>query len=114
MKKLLSALTAVVLAASFALPLNAAPIFVPIPEQVQTGSVVQVKNWHHRHWHAGRHWDRGYYGHPRHYGGYPRYYGHPRYYGGYPRYYGHPGYYGGYPDYYRYHRRSGATIYFNF
>ncbi|TCU20043.1 hypothetical protein [Rhizobium sullae] len=104
MNKLLSALTAVVLAASFALPLNAAPIFVPIPEQVETGSVVQVKNWHHRHWHAGRRWDRRY-ASCRYYGScYPRRYS----------YYGRPGYYGEYPDYYRYHRRSGVSIYFDF
>ena len=119
MKKLLSALAAVVLAASFALPLDAAPIFVPIPEQVQTGAVVQVKNRHHGHWHADRHWDRRYAGRScRYYGScYPRrygYYGQPRYYDGYRGYYGRRGYYGGYPDHYRYYRGSGATIYFNF
>ncbi len=60
MKKLLSALAVVVLAASFALPLNAAPIFVPKAEQVQTGDVVQVKRRHHRHWRSDRYWNRRY------------------------------------------------------
>ncbi|MGH6806638.1 MAG: hypothetical protein ACREEJ_07315 [Ensifer adhaerens] len=112
MKKLLSALAAIGLAASFALPLNAAPIFVPKPEQVQTGTVEQVNHWRHRHWRADRRWDRrwdrrhawrscGYYGrcYPRHYG----------YYDGYRD----RGYYG-YRDQYRYHRRSGVTVYFDF
>lgn len=99
MKKLLSALIAGVLAASFALPLNAAPIFVPKPEQVQTGAVEQVRHWRHRHWHADRHWKKR---HARHS---CRYYGRC-----YPRHYG----YYGYRDYHRYHRRPGVTIYFSF
>lgn len=37
MRKLSYAFAAAVLAASFALPVNAAPIFVPIPEQVKQG-----------------------------------------------------------------------------
>ncbi len=109
MKKLLSAFAAIGLAATFALPLSAAPIFVPKPVQVQTDTVEQVHWRHHRHWRADRRWDRrwnrryacGYYGrcYPRHYG----------YYGGYRD----RGYYG-YRDYYRYQRRSGATVYFDF
>lgn len=55
MKKLLSALTAVVLAASFSLPVSAAPIFVPMPEQVKTDAVEQVNHRRHRHWRAERH-----------------------------------------------------------
>ncbi|MEK1933165.1 MAG: hypothetical protein AAAC47_25995 [Pararhizobium sp.] len=88
MTKLLSALAAVALAASFALPLNAAPIFVPKPEQVQIGAVEQVNHWRHRHWRADRYWNR-------------------RYASRSCRYYG-------YRDYYPYHRRSGVTIYFDF
>lgn len=81
MKKLLSAFAAIGLAATFALPLSAAPIFVPRPENVQTGTVEQVNHRSHRHWHADRRWDRrwdrrqawrscGYYGrcYPRQYG----------------------------------------------
>ncbi|TCN34136.1 hypothetical protein EV184_102448 [Sinorhizobium americanum] len=62
MTKLLAALTALLLAASFALPLNAAPIFVPKHEQVQTGAVEQVR--HRRHWRAERHWIGGTLGFP--------------------------------------------------
>ncbi|WP_085025209.1 hypothetical protein [Ensifer aridi] len=99
MNKLFFALPAVVLAASFALPLNAAPIFVPKPEHAQAGSVEEVRHWRHRHWRADRHWNRRYAWHScRHYDRcYPRHYG-----------------YYGYRDYYRYHRRPGVTIYFNF
>ena len=43
MKKLLSVLTATILATAFALPLNAAPIFVPKPEQVRA-DVVERSN----------------------------------------------------------------------
>ena len=109
MKKLLSAFAAIGLAASFALPLSAAPIFAPKPVQVQTDTVELVKHRSHRHWRADRRWDRrwdrryacGYYGrcYPRHYD----------YYGGYRD----RGYYG-YRDYYRYQRRSGVTVYFDF
>lgn len=106
MKKLLSALAAVVLATSFALPLNAAPIFGPKPELAQTTDVVQVRHRSHRHWHANRHWRQRYaYRSCRYYGN--CYYRYP------PRYYRHRDYYG-YRDYYRYHRRSGVTVYFNF
>lgn len=105
MTKLLSALAAVALAASFALPLNAAPIFVPKPEQAQAGAVEQVNHWRHRHWRADRHWNRRYASRScRYYGRcYPRHYG----------YYGYRDGYYGYRDHYRY-RRSGVTIYFNF
>ncbi|MBB3591908.1 hypothetical protein FHX08_002252 [Rhizobium sp. BK529] len=121
MRKLLSALAAVVLAASFALPLKAAPIFPPTPEQVQIGSVELIRHRSH-HWRADRYWNHryayrscGYYG--RCYNRYPRYYGYryPGYYGyRYPGYYGYrdyPGYYG-YRDYY--HRRPGVSLYFRF
>ncbi len=102
MSKLLSALTATILAVSFALPLSAAPIFVPKPAQVQTDAVEQVNHWRHRHWRAERHWNRRHAWRSCHYYGrcYPRHY--------YSRHYG-------YRDYYpRYHRRSGVTIYFDF
>ncbi|WP_248449449.1 hypothetical protein [Sinorhizobium meliloti] len=102
MSKLLSALIATILAASFALPLNAAPIFVPKPAQVQADSAEQVNHRHYRHWRAERHWNRrhayrscGYYGRC-----YPRHYGYSNY---------RP-----YHRYHRYHRRSGVTIFFNF
>lgn len=107
MKKLLSTLGAVVLAASFALPLNAAPIFVPKPEQVQAGDVEQVRHRKHRHEHADRHWKRRYAHRPCDYYGrcYPRY----------SRYYGYRDQYRyGYRDYYRYERRQGVTVYFNY
>jgi hypothetical protein len=111
MKKLLSVLTATILAASFALPLNAAPIFVPKPEQAQTSAVEQVKHrrhWRHKygHWRGDRHWRGRYAGrYCRYYGRcYPRRYYSP-YYGYYPRYY----------DYYpRYYRGSGVGIYLEF
>lgn len=109
MNKLLSAFAAIGLAATFALPVNAAPMFVPKPEQVQTGTVEQVHWRHHRHWRADRRWDRRHARRDcRYYGRcyYPRHYG---YYGGYRD----RGYYG-YRDYYRYQRRSGVTVYFDF
>lgn len=108
MKRLLSVFAAIGLAASFAMPLSAAPVFVPKPEQVQTNTVEQVKHRGHRHWRADRRWDRRQaWRDCRYYGGcYPRHYG---YYGGYRD----RGYYG-YNDNYRYQRRSGVTVYFNF
>ena len=120
MKKLLSVLTATFLAAAFALPLNAAPIFVPKTEQMQ--ALETVKSWKkghgNRYWRNGRHWNNryawrncGYYGscYPRRYYGYRNYY--PRYYRPY-----YPGYY---PRYYRpyypgYYPRSGFSIYLSF
>jgi hypothetical protein len=99
MKKLSSALTALVLAAPFSLPVSAAPIFVPVPEQVKTDSAEQVNHRHHRHWRTQRHWNRRYASRSC------RYYGRC-----YPRHYRHYSY----RDYYRYHRRPGVTIYFNF
>jgi hypothetical protein len=106
MKKLSSVLMATILGMAFALPLNAAPLSVPKPEQVQTGAVEQVrhrKHWRHKHY---RHWKKRHARHAwrdcRYYGGcYPR-----RYYG---RYYGYRDYY---PRYYR--RRPGVSIYLNF
>jgi len=59
MEKLLSALTGVALAASFALPVSAAPIFVPQPAQVQTDAVEQVnhrRNWRDSHWNRRHAW----------------------------------------------------------
>jgi arylamine N-acetyltransferase len=113
MKKLLSVLTAAVLGMAFALPLNAAPISVPKPEQVQKSAVEQVKHrkhWrhkHYRHWRGGRHWN----------GRYARW--DCCYYGScYPRRYYRPYYspYYGYRDYYpRYYRGgSGVSIYLQF
>ena len=107
MKKLLSTFAAVVLAASFASSLNAAPILVPKSEQMQAGDVEQVKHRNHRHWHADRHWDRRYAYRPCGYYGrcYPRY----------SRYYGYRDHYRyGYRDYYRYERRQGVTVYFGY
>ncbi len=122
MKKLLSALAAVVLAASFALPAETPRrSSCRTPEQVKTGAVVQVKTRHHGQ--AGTRIATGTGG------GVP----------GVPAVTtvaatladmgttaildtttaivgtdGCRGYYGGYPDHYRYYRGSGATIYFNF
>ena len=111
MKKQLSILTGVALAASFALPLNAAPFFAPIRELGQTNSVERVKNSKHGNWRVDRHWDGRYEGRSCGYYGrcYPRQYG----YYGRPGYYGHREYYGD-PGYYRYHRQSGVSIYLNF
>jgi hypothetical protein len=135
MKKLLSGWIATTLAAAFAigsaLPLNAAPIYVPNSEQMRVGAPEPVKyggDWrrgNYRHWRAQRGWERrhawrsyrpGYY-YRRHYNDYGPYYGfnrpyYPRYYPGYyrpyyPRYY--PGYY---PNYYR--PNSGVSLYFSF
>lgn len=44
MSKLISALTGVVLATSFALPVTAAPISAPQPAQVQTDAVEQINH----------------------------------------------------------------------
>ena len=64
MKKLLSVLTATILATAFALPLNAAPMFVPKPEQVRADVVETVKHWKkghgNRYWRNGRHWNNRY------------------------------------------------------
>jgi hypothetical protein len=128
MKTLLSALAATILAASFTLPVNAAPIFVSKPEQVQARVVETVhhrRHWRHnyyRNWRSDRYWHRRHaWRSCRYYGGcYPyRYYGYRPYYGYrnyYPRYYGngyYPGYYGNgyYPGYYP---RSGVSIYLSF
>jgi hypothetical protein len=98
MRKFLSALTAAVLAASFALPARAAPSFVPRPEQVKTGAVEQVdhrRNWRDSHWNRRHAWRSC------------RYYGRcfPRY--DYTQSYG-------YRDDYRYNRRPSVNIYLNF
>ena len=111
MKKLLSVLTAAVLAMAFALPLNAAPVSVPKPELVRADALQKVddddrRHWrgkHYRHWRADRHWKR------RHAWRDCRYYD-----GCYPRrYYGR---YDGYRDYYPryYRRRPGVSIYLEF
>lgn len=112
MRKLLSALAAVVLAASSAPPLNAAPIFVSRVDQVQIGNVEQVRHRSHGYWRADRYWNHRYaYRSCGYYGGcyhrYPRYYGYR-----YPRYYDDRYY--GYRDYYGYRPRSGVTLYFHF
>lgn len=117
MKKLLSVLLATVLGIAFVLPLNAAPLSVPKPEQVQKSALEQVKHrryWRHKygHWRGGRHWNRryalrgcGYYGrcYPRRY---HRPYYRPHY--GFSPYYSYRGYYP------RYYRRPGVSIYLEF
>jgi hypothetical protein len=118
MKKLLSALAATILATAFALPLNAAPMFVQKPEQVRADIVEKVKQWKkghgNRHWRGDRRWDRRQAWRSCRYNGncYPRrYYGYRNY---YPRYYRpyDPGYYR--PYYPGYYPRSGVSIYLNF
>lgn len=98
MSQFISALTGLVLAASFALPVSAAPIYVPQPPPVQTDAVEQVnhrRNWRDSHWNRRHAWRSC-----RHYGRcYPRH--------DYGRDYGYSG------DY-RYHRRPGVNIYLNF
>ena len=103
MKKLFLAVAATVLAASFALPLNAAPIVVPKAVAMHN-DVEQVKHRRHGNGHAYGHWKKRRYAHRdcRYYGSCYR-----------PRYYGHRDYYG-YRDDYRYRRRSGVTVYFDF
>ncbi|WP_425484194.1 hypothetical protein, partial [Allomesorhizobium camelthorni] len=107
MKKLLSVLTAAVLAMAFALPLNAAPISVPKPELVRADVLQKVhdddrRHWrrkHYRHWRGDRHWKRRHAWRDCRYDRcYPR-----RYYG---RSYGHREFY---PRHYR--RRPGISIY---
>jgi hypothetical protein len=109
MKKLLPALAAVVLAGSFALPVDAAPIVVPNAVPTHATDVEQVKHRGHGNGYAYGHYKNRRYAYRdcRYYGSCyrPRYYGYPRY-NGYPRY--------GYRDYYPYHRRSGVGVYFNF
>ncbi|GLS30471.1 hypothetical protein SAMN04488498_103216 [Mesorhizobium albiziae] len=109
MKKLSSVLTAAVLAMAFAMPLNAAPISVPKPEQVEANATQQVKHrrhWRHKHyrnWRSDRYWNRRHAWRDCRYDRcYPR------------RYYGHGRYYG-YRDYYpRRYRRPGVSIYLEF
>jgi hypothetical protein len=121
MRKLLSVLLVPVLGMVSALPLNAAPLSVPKPEQVQENAVEQVKHrrhWRHKysHWRGGRHWDRrfalrgcGYYGRC-----YPRRYHRPFYRPYYSPYYGFSPYYS-YRGYYpRYYRRPGVSLYLEF
>jgi hypothetical protein len=110
MKRLLSVLMAAVLAMSFALPLKAAPVFMPIPEPVRADALQKIDNddrrhWrrkHYRHWRGDRHWKR------RQAWRDCRYYDRC-----YPRRY--PGRYYGYRDSYpRYYRRPGVSIYLDF
>ena len=114
MKRLLSILTAIVLAMAFAVPLNAAPISVPKPGLVRADVLHRVdddnddrRGWrrkHYRNWRADRHWKR------RHASRYCRYHDrcYPR------RYYDHGRYYG-YRDHYpRYRRRPEVSIYLEF
>ena len=120
MKKLLSVAAATMLAASFAMPLNAAPMFMPKPEQARTDAVENVNYSHrHHHHHHGRYWRSPYYGYNRYYHGY-----HRPYYHGYHRPY-HYGYYrpyhhGYYRPYYRpyypgyYYPQSGFSLYLSF
>jgi hypothetical protein len=116
MKKLLSVMIATFLAAAFAMPLNAAPMFVPKTEQVREDVVEKVKHRkYYRHWRGDRRWHRRQAWRSCRYNGncYPR-----RYYGGYRNYY-RPYYPGYYPRYYRpyypgYYPRSGVSIFFSF
>ncbi|MBX4992318.1 hypothetical protein ABID08_000750 [Rhizobium binae] len=113
MKMLSSLLAAMVLSASFALPLSATPIVVPKSIALSAADVDLVH--YRRHWYAYR--DCRYYGSCYR----PRYYGHRDYYG-YRDYYPYRDY--GYRDYYPYrdygyrhypyHRRSGVSVYFDF
>jgi opacity protein-like surface antigen len=98
MSKFLSAFTAAAVAASFALPVSAAPISVPQPQHVKAGAVEQAN--HRRNW-RDSHWNR------RHAWRSCRYYGRcfPRY--DYTQSYG-------YRDDYRNNRRPGVNIYLNF
>jgi hypothetical protein len=59
MKKILAALAAMVLAGSFALPLNAAPIGVPKAAPIHTADVEQVKHRGHGNGYANGHWRIG-------------------------------------------------------
>ena len=108
MKTLFSPLAAMVLAASFALPLNAAPIAVPKAVPLHTTDVELVRHKSHGNGYAYGHYKNQRYAYRdcRYYGSCyrPRYSGYPRY--GYPRY--------GYRDYYSYQRRPGVSLYFNF
>ncbi|MBX5154587.1 hypothetical protein HJB77_25395 [Rhizobium lentis] len=104
MKMLFSSLAAIVLSASFALPLNAAPIVVSKAVAIYTADVEQVKHRHHGNGHAYGHWKKHRYAYRdcRYYGSCYR-----------PRYYGYRDYHG-YRDDYPYRRRSGVTVYFDF
>src|SRR5262245_23802372 len=114
MKKLLSVATATILAAGFAMPLNAAPMFVPKPELAQA-NVVENVAYYHRY--ARRYARRScrYYGNCGYYR--PYYHGYYRPY--YPGYY-RPYYHGYYRPYYRphypgyYYPPSGLSLYFSF
>lgn len=100
MNKLFPAVAATVLAACFALPLNATPIVVPKAVAMHTADVEQVKHRRHGNGHAYGHWKKRRYAHRdcRYYDSCYR-----------PRY---RDYYG-YRDYYP-RRRSGVSVYFNF
>ncbi|MBB3352287.1 hypothetical protein FHT70_002209 [Rhizobium sp. BK049] len=110
MKMLFSSLAAIVLSASFALPLNAAPIVVSKAVAIHTADVEQVKHRHHGNGHAYGHSKKHRYAYRdcRYYGSCYR----PHYYG-YRDYHGYRDYYG-YRDDYPYRRRSGVTVYFDF
>jgi hypothetical protein len=112
MKKLISPLAAMVLATSFALPLNATPIVVPKAVPIHAADVELVKDKSHGNGYAYGHSKRRYADRDCRYDGncYSRPYG----YRSYPSYYGYPRHYGGYPDYNGYQRRSGVTVYFDF
>ncbi|ANK85452.1 MULTISPECIES: hypothetical protein [unclassified Rhizobium] len=104
MKMLFASLAAIVLSASFALPLNAAPIVVSKAVATHTADVEQVKHRRHGNRHAYGHWKKHRYAYRdcRYYGSCYR-----------PRYYGSRDYYG-YRDYYPYRHQSGVTVYFDF
>src|SRR5215510_13335632 len=92
MKRLLSVVTATILAAAFAVPLQAAPMFVPKPEQIRADVLQNVdddmminrRDWRHKHYHEWRehsHWHRRHeWPNCRYYNNcYSRYYDYDRY-----------------------------------
>jgi len=109
MKKLVTSFAAMIVAASCALPLNAAPIVVTTAIPIRTADVEPVKYKGHGNGHAYGHSNRRY-AYRSCYNCYARPYG----YRSYPTHYGYQRPYGGYPDDYGYQRRSGVTLYFDF
>ncbi|MBX5243321.1 hypothetical protein [Rhizobium sp. NLR3b] len=114
MKMLFSTLAAMILSASFALPLSATPMVVPKSIAISAADVDLIHYRRHGHGHAYGHWKKHRYAYRdcRYYGSCyrPRYYRHRDYYG-YRDYYPYRDY--GY-RHYPYHRRSGVSVYFDF
>jgi hypothetical protein len=112
MKMLLAALTTI-LALFFALPINAAPVYVPKTEQARIDGLELVhkkKDWRRNYWRGNGHWKGN-----RHWRGNSSW--NRRQAWRSCRYYGtcYPGRYYGYRDNYpRYYRRSGVSIFLGF